>query len=464
MLNIIVYIIFYGDYMIDSIIVSVYLLVILIIGVYLGGSIKNVKDFSVGSKKFSTFAIMATLSATFIGGGFSMGNAENVYTFGIASIFVLFGFSLQQFLIAKYVVPRMSQFKKCISLGDIIECNYGKMAKIFTGVLSTIVCVGILGVQISAIGYVFSLFLGINKVFGIIIGFTIVLIYSTVGGMKSVVATDVIQFVLLIIAIPLLVFIGIHRIGGLENLINSVPVGHLRIFHNYSILQFIALFIIFMVGEAFIPPYITRLLLSEDVNKVKKATMISAYISVFYFVFTGLIGLIAYSLNSNINPSLAMPYVILKVLPVGLKGLVIAGIISIVMSSADSLLNSATISLVNDVFDPIIKLSDKIKLKFIRYTSVFLGIMSLIFALFSKGLISSLKMMYGLWSPLMVVPIICVIFNKKITKEVLFNSTMLTIGVMILWKYILLNPFDISSMIAGFVFNIISYYYYLKLN
>jgi len=183
----------------DLVIISLYLGGILLFGLWYGRGIKDLGDYAVAGKAYSAPIIFATLSASFIGGGFSMGNAEKVFRFGIMNIVALFGFSLSQILIARFIAPRMGRYEDAISVGDIMEKSYGTKAKIFTGLFALIACAGILGAQIGAMGHIFNVFLEIPKFHGILIGIGIVLIYVTAGGMKSVVGTDIVQFIFLII-------------------------------------------------------------------------------------------------------------------------------------------------------------------------------------------------------------------------------------------------------------------------
>lgn len=74
--------------MIDSIIVVVYLVVIVVVGLVTAGKLKSIRDFSLSNRGYGIFALLATLSASFIGGGFSTGNASKVAVYGIGNIVV----------------------------------------------------------------------------------------------------------------------------------------------------------------------------------------------------------------------------------------------------------------------------------------------------------------------------------------------------------------------------------------
>lgn len=70
-------------------ILCIYLLLILGVGIHASRSVHNFQDYSIGGRSYSTFFVFTTLSASFIGGGFSIGLAEKVFTLGFAYVFTL---------------------------------------------------------------------------------------------------------------------------------------------------------------------------------------------------------------------------------------------------------------------------------------------------------------------------------------------------------------------------------------
>ena len=72
--------------MLDYAIIIFYLCVVLLVGLLSGKGMKSLKDFSVSHRSYTSLVIFATLSASFIGGGFSIGNAEKVFRLGISGI------------------------------------------------------------------------------------------------------------------------------------------------------------------------------------------------------------------------------------------------------------------------------------------------------------------------------------------------------------------------------------------
>ena len=442
----------------DQIIVVVYLVCIFALGIWGGKGVKTLSQFSVAGRSYGIFIIFATLSASFIGGGFSMGNAEKVFLFGIVNIFALWGFSLKEILVASFIAPRMGKYPDAISVGDIMKKNYGKTGMVVSGIMAFAVCAGILGAQVGATGYIFNIFLGIPRFHSILIGCGIVIAYSTVGGMRSVVLTDVVQFVILAIGIPLTLILGINHVGGWSVMISSVPNTHFTFpGTGKTMAQFIALFLAFVFGETLVPPYVQRLFLSKKSSHTVKATLFSGIFSIPFFAVTGFIGIVALTIKPDLDPNSAMPFVISTVLPIGLKGLVIAGVISIVMSSADSFLNSASIAITHDVVEPLRKkrMSVSRELLFVRVINLFTGVVAIIFAVKIKSILDILLYSYNFWSPIILVPLTLAILGLKTdVRHFVAGALSGVLGVAI-WNFVLKNPGGLDGLIIGLFCNFI---------
>jgi len=445
----------------QSIIIFSYLIIVLLIGIWAGRGVKDIKDYAVASKSFGTMAIFATLSASFIGGGFSMGNAEKVFLVGISNIVALWGFSLKEILVAKYIAPNIRHYPDAISIGDIMEPAYGKESRIFAGVFGVILSAGILGAQIGAMGYIFNLFLGLDRSTGIILGLSIVIIYSTIGGMRAVVWTDIVQFIVLSVGIPLTLYFGIEHVGGWNEIVQSVPASHFTIsLEPMALVALISLFLTFLLGETLVPPYVQRLLIGKENHNVKRGTMLSGLYSIPFFLVTGLIGLVALAMQPSLDANLAMPYVIQEALPPVLQAVVISAIISIIMSSADSFLNAAAIAFNNDIIKPILKtpLSVDAELKLARITTLAVGIIAVVFALSIDSILDILIYSYNFWAPTTLVPLAAALLGLKLSKKRFIAGATAGIITTLVWSNLLGSPLGIDGLVVGTLANFIAFF------
>ncbi len=447
---------------IDLIIICAYMTVIFVMGLWAGRGMKNLKDYAIASHSYSAFVLFATLSASFIGGGFSFGNADTVFKSGIGPATALWGFSLTLILISLFIAPKVAKFSGCISAGDVMEKHFGKIGKITAGILGAMVCIGILGAQVGAMGAVFETFSPLSFSQGVIIGCSIVIVYTAFGGMKAVVVTDVVQFLMLVVFIPMALFLGISHVGGFDEMQNKVPSNYFSLFsEDFSPLMWGSLFLSFMIGETLVPPYLQRLLIAKNTKETIKGTLYSAILSVPFFIITGMLGIVAFAIDPEISSSNAMPTVINTVLPIGIKSLACAAIISIVMSSADSFLNSATVCLIEDVIKPIAKIKSFAKeLVLAKVLSLFLGLGAVVLALKISNVLDILRFAYNFWAPVMLVPLIATFIGLK-PKMISFvmgafgGVLAIAISFIVNGKAVL---FGVDAVVVGFFTNMVLFY------
>lgn len=437
--------------MIDNLVILGYLIIILYLG-YSSRKLSGFKEFAISHGNYGWLVIFCTLSASFIGGGFSTGNAAKVFASGLAYPLALMGFSLQIILVAVFIAPRIKSFPDVVSVGGIIEPSYGRNAKVITGIFSMLICAGILGAQIGALGAIFNVFLGVPPLVGILVGCAIVFFYSTIGGMSAVVKTDVLQFALLIVGIPLVLFLGIQACGGWSEFVAGIPDSHLDIVSsNLPLLSFASLFLVFLLGETLVPPYVQRLLIGKSAAATAKGNLWSGVVSVPFFFIAGAIGLVALQLDPGLPANLALPSVVKEVVPIGLSGLVIAAVISIVMSSADSFLNASSVALVEDVIKPLRKtrLSEGQMLTIARLANLITGTVALVFALMIPNVLDILIAAYDYWAPTILVPLVAVLLGWRVVPVSFYTAVSAGVIGTLAWSHMLGSPGGVQGFVVG---------------
>ncbi|MDL2288876.1 sodium:solute symporter family protein, partial [Oscillospiraceae bacterium OttesenSCG-928-F05] len=322
-------------------------------GLWHGRGVHTIDDFSLPARKVGFFTLVCALTAGAIGGGFSSGNAAEVFQSGVGNILILSGFSLGQILMGRLFLPRVRPLEGVSSPGELMRSAYGKPGQVITGLASALLCGGVIGAQISAIGAVFNVLLDIPFAMGVLIGLFVLLVYATAGGIGAVITAEVVECLLLLAGMPLLLFFSLRHIGGVEALVREVPPEFWNVFNGRGPVALISLFLTMIIGEALMPSTIQRFLSGKDRKTIAGATVASGVITLPLFIITGLVGLCALVDNPAGEPALAMASMILKALPVGVKGVVVTAVLAIAMSSADAVLSCASIGIVNDVLRPL---------------------------------------------------------------------------------------------------------------
>lgn len=441
--------------MLDIAIVVLYLILLVCIGLHGGKNVKNAADFTASGKQYGSFVIFATLSASFIGGGYSSGNAAAAFEHGIGTAFALFGFGIGMIFIGKYLVPGVRHFPNAKTIGGVIGKVYGETAQYITGIFSFLCCAGVVGAQMESIGLVFHSLLGVSSKAGTLIGCFVVLIYTTFGGLGSVIFADLLQFALLAVGMPLLLMLSIAKGGGVEALASQLPSELFSPLNNLTLPAFLSLFFSMMCGEALAPPYMQRLLIGKSPRSTARGTILSGLFSLPFFLVTASVGLAARALNVTDTAASAMPDLILAILPIGVRGILMAAMVSIILSAADGFLNGATVSLVCDTILPHHShLSDHAQLRLLRGVNLATGIAAVMVSFCVPDVFSILLLAYSFWSPVILIPLSAALLGVRSNNRTFLCSALAGFATCLMWNVFLSKPFGIDGSIVGTLANL----------
>ncbi len=447
----------------------------IVIGLYFIGMIsiilmikraKSVEDFAVGSREIPSSIVFASLAANAIGPGYSMGLANKSAADGYVWFYIFLAFSLQTLIVGYFIAPRLRAFSKAYTIGDIMGYRYGKLVKYISGILSILLCAGFVGAISNASGNIINTVFGIPFLWGVIITTVAVIAYTTYGGIKVDIITDVIHFAIMAIAIPsIIVFMGFEK--GFDNLLNQIPEKLNSLGDNFSSIAIFGLALSFFLGETLIPSYTNRALAAKNEKHAKKGFLKAGIFTISWFFICAMIGVLSsgqFLDSQNIYLSALKEY-----LPVGIYGLVIAVLVNIVMKSQDSLLNAASVSLNNDILGNYNdgKNETSKALKITRVFNIVIGSIAVIFALNVPSVIEALLICYTLWAPTIVLPLVIGVMKKNV-KPISGLLAIFAGGIATaIWEWGLHNPFEISSLLIGVVFNQLAFWaseYLLKDN
>ena len=440
----------------DTGMVVLYLGILVWIGLRGGKEVKKAGDFTASGGRYGTFVIFASLAASYIGGGYSSGNAAHAFSGGVGMTVALFGFSLSTILIGKFLVPGVRRFEGISTVGGLIGRSYGRAARVLTGGFSFLCCAGVVGAQMGAMGMVFNVILGIPPRLGILIGCGIVLLYSTTGGLQSIILADMVQFVMLAVGMPLLLVMALSRAGGVGAVLEAVPAAYLNPLNGTTLPGFLSLFLTMMFGEALAPPYTQRLLIGKNPKGTARATVLSGLFSIPFFMITGMIGMTAYALRVTNDAGTAMPALVQAVLPVGIRGIVMASMVSIILSAADGFLNGASVGLVCDtvlILRP--GMSDKAQLWWLRAVNLATGLAAVAVAFVLPDIFNILVLAYSFWSPLILVPLAAALLGVKSNGRAFRGALLAGLASSLGWNLLLHKPWGIDGAVIGMVCNLL---------
>ena len=181
-----------------------FLILTLIVGLGHGQKVKNIKDYALGGRNFSTTALVSTIVATWASSSGFFVTLSKTYSDGFYYVFARCGIGVYFLIVALLLVPRMGEFLGKTSISEAMGDLYGRHVRIITAIAGTIGSAGTVAVQFKVFGGLFAYFLHLPSHIAVIGAGLITTIYSAFGGIRAVTFTDVLQFFAFGVIIPLI--------------------------------------------------------------------------------------------------------------------------------------------------------------------------------------------------------------------------------------------------------------------
>ena len=441
----------------DTILIISFLIVNLIFGLFSSRGIKNIKEYAIGSRNFSTATIAATIIATWIGGGFFYSAISETYKEGLWHLIARFGDVLTLLIVGYIIAPRIGEFLGKISVAEIMGELYGKKIKFITAIASILLSVGYVAVQIKALIELFYHFFGVSSIYATLLAATVITVYSTMGGIKAITFTDVIQFLTFGVFVPVFAIFVWNLFDNPSGTViattKSNPLFSIDTVFNFYDLKFYSFFILFLYYTipGLDPATVQRILMAKNVIQVRKSFSLAAF---FCFIIGGtacLIGITILAHNPNLNPDTLVTYVIDNYSYTGLKGLILIGIMAMIMSSADSYINSAAVIFAHDLIKP-----SENTLNLSRIFSMFVGISATILALVTSSLYDLLLLAGNFYTPVITMPLLLAIFGFRSTSRVALIAIVAGISSVVIWRVFLQSITGVDSIIPGTIVNLVT--------
>ncbi|MBN1350988.1 sodium:solute symporter family protein [candidate division KSB1 bacterium] len=445
-------------------IIIAYFIFIVTKGIRRSKEINHSDDFLVAGRNIGWFFLLCTMGATVVGGGASIGAIGKTYEWGILMLVVSAGWYIHFIFSGLFVAPRFRK-AELYTVAGYFGHRFGPKSRFLAFLLSLLFSVGVLGAQMVAFGKIItSMIPQMPYVWAVFIGGGLVILYSTAGGLLAVIHTDVYQFIILIAGFAItLMLCAPELIVQMDKIATKVPEEFFQIEGGKGWLFLISTFIAFLLGETFSPGYATRYCVAKNIKETRKGIVGAGVFLAFTFpIILFFIALYARFHFPDIEPEMALPKTILKLNNPFVGGLIIAALMSAVMSSADSILNSSTAIFVKDLYEEYLAKTNpdtKKGLLIARMSSISLGLMGILLAVLMPNVIDLLLLTYNLWAPGIILPVIYGVFSKRAsqtTNNIIFitmlTSTLFTILYMNTGYQKIIQPSVFGVVVSGLIF------------
>ena len=337
----------------DTAIFVTFLVFTLAVGLFYSRGIKNINEYAIGNRNFSTSTITATIIATCIGGGLFSAAVTESYKHGLYYIIPAIGEPLALIIVGYLLAPRMAEFLGNLSIAEAMGTLYGKKVQFVTAVVGIFLCIGIVASQFRVSATMLQLFFNVSSLYAVLASAVIVILYSAFGGIKAVTFTDIIQFFTfgtIVPVITLMIWGTLHDPHKVLVIINENPLFDYRQLFNFNFKSISAfLLLLFFLIPGFQPVFFQRLAMAKNIIQVRQSFITAGLICLVILVIIMWVGILLLADNPNLDPDNLLAHIIEKHSYPGLRGLTAIGIMAIIMSTADSYINSSAILFTNDI-------------------------------------------------------------------------------------------------------------------
>ncbi|WP_418603304.1 sodium:solute symporter [Hwangdonia sp.] len=437
-----------------------YFIFIMILGFFIGKKLKSADDYFLAGRSMIWPFIGVSLFASNISNANLLGLAGEAYESGIAVFNYDWMAVVVLVLFAIFILPIYLK-SKMFTLPEYLEKRFDQRSRLY---FSALTLVGNIVIEAAAVLYAGALV--VQLVFPDIPVWQIVTVlavvagaYTISGGLSAVIYTDAIQALLLVMGSVIITVIAYNSIGGVDGIREVATTGTLNLIKpaDDKALPWPALIVSLpLLGFYYwtTNQFITqRILSAKSIDHGRWGVLFAGFLKLITLFIMILPGVMARKLYPNLeNADLVLPTMIFDLLPQGIIGLVVAGIIAALMSSLDSTLNSASTLVTMDFvhkFKP--NLNTKQLMNVGRITTVLFMVFAVLWApQIAKfdSLFRYLQTMLSYITPPIAAVFLFGLFWKKTTSNAAFNSLLIGMatGIIIFLNNVIFESIDIHFL------------------
>ena len=418
-----------------DIIVIIITLLITMLSVLYGHYIKkksneetNFLDMLILGRSLTMPMFVATLVATWYGGIF--GVTEIAFNHGIYNLITqgIFWY-LAYIIFALFIIKKIMPYK-AITLPDLVNKMFGIRSAKITAIFNLLNVIPI--AYTISIGLFLQLLFGGTLLFNMIGGISFVLFYSMLGGLRAVIFSDIIQFFIMCTSVFIILFISFQTFGGISFLQNKLPSSYFSPLSTKGLMPTITWALI-ALSTLIDPNFYQRCFAAKSEKVAKKGILISTFIWFLFDICTTFGAMYAKAVIPMANPKYAYLTYALQLLPDGIRGLIIAGILATILSTLDSYLFLGGSILSHDLGQQ--KYKKNIKSHYLGIIMI-AGISVYIATIFNGNIKSVWKTLGSFQASCLLFPILYgYIFPKQIKDKQFVASSLLAITATSIWKY-----------------------------
>lgn len=379
--------------------VLLYLMISVAIGLYAARLVHNSSDYTNAGRSLPLYIVIATVFATWFGSETVLGIPAKFANEGLRGVIEdPFGASLCLIFVGLFLARKLYRMN-LLTIGDYYRFRYNKVVEIIVSLCIVISYLGWVSAQITALGLVFNVLSqgAISLAMGMVIGATIVLIYTLFGGMWSVALTDFFQMTIIVIGLLYIAYLVADMAGGAGVVIeHASQEGRLIFFPQPTtaeVLAFIGAGVTIMFGSMPQQDVFQRVMSarSENISVIGAVAggslyFVFAFVPMFLAYAAQLIDPAMFASLINHDAQMILPTLVLSHTPILAQILFFGALLSAIMSTASGTLLAPSITLTENIIREFVPMNDTQLLFTTRVVVIIFTVIVTTFALLSQGM------------------------------------------------------------------------------
>ncbi|MCE5242231.1 MAG: sodium:solute symporter family protein [Syntrophobacteraceae bacterium] len=414
-----------------------YFTAMIMVGIYHVWQIVSSDEYLIGSWRVSFWEIVGTTLATWAGASVFFGFVGMGFETGLNGFFYWVVPGCLFTIIFVHLYGRALRRLQLYTMADVFAVRFGKKAALLPALIHILVySIPTLALQFIGFGISLQVFFGMELQQGIVISFFAISLYTLMGGLPTTILTDCIQAVLIIIASVLMLVFGIHYAGGIGRIIEITPTNFWYPFGSGGPMSFLKTAL--TIGPFYMVWQVTwqRIYAARDEKTAVSGVIWGFILALLVGLNSFLTGICARGyIPHDTLPDFVTATAIANVFPPVVGALVVVGLASAVMSSADSFTMMGSSSIARDIYQQYYRpgASDREMLIVSRWSVALMSVLALIFALKGWAIIPMYSMVVETCGAGLVFPVLGLLLWRRTTRAGVTASMLSGSLVTVLW-------------------------------
>lgn len=424
---------------IDTGIVLAYLAMMVAIGLYASRKQGNIEDYFVASGKIGTLSIACLWLASWIGGASVVAGASNAYRSGISAGWYIGSMVIGCLVFGLFFAARVNRIgrqNKFLTYPDMIESRYDSRTRIVATVTTILAYLGYAAGQIAASALVLQTLLGMEYEAALLLSAGIVIVYTATGGFLAITFTDWVQVSILFFGVAIVgIPVAIANGGNWSTLTTSLPERYFDV-GGMGWATILAMVVSIALSFFTAMDNYTRCFAAKSQQTARRGTLIAAALLVPLLVGTVWMGMTTQVLIPNMaDTGDVLTRFVIEYFPIGLKGLLLVGILAALMSTADICILTASANATRDIYQRYVNPSVEPRrlLRMSMIASAVIGAGATLMAWLMQDVLRILLVAFTVNSAALFLPSVAMVYFKRVSKSAAFWSTCCALGVVIAW-------------------------------